>query len=541
VKKVIAAAGVLGLALTGVASATAASAASDPAAAAKSSIKWGSCAHLKYSGDAKYLVQSHAQCAYVSVPENYNKPHGTHIKIAVSLVKHTSSAKNYQGIALTNPGGPGGSGVTLPVDIAGNLPTSVAADYDWIGFDPRGVENSIPEIQCNPNYFGYDRPNYIPTTKKLEKYWLNRSKGYDKACATKVSHGLLSNMTTIDSANDMDSIRKAMGSKQINYYGFSYGTYLGQVYSTLYPTHVRRMILDSNVDPRGVWYKANLDQDIAFNANIKRFFAWIAQNNKVLGLGTTEKAVEKAWYGARTKLDTHPGKATDGKLIGPDEWTDAFNQAGYYRPTWGSLATGFSAWVLHHSQKALDAVEKNYQNAEIPGDDNEFAVYNAVQCTDVQWPTSWAKWKRDNTAVNKKSPFETWSNAWFNAPCLHWPAAAHTPVKVNGSKVKSALLIDEQYDAATPYEGTLYTRKLYPHASMVEGVGGTTHADSIADPCEVGYIAQYLATGKLPARKAGAGPDAKCAPIPIPPLTGSNSSVQQAPQRFANPPLLGRP
>ena len=62
---------------------------------------------------------------------------------------------------------------------------------------------------------------------------------------------LLHNLTTRDSAKDMDSIRQALGQQQITYYGFSYGTYLGQVYATLFPSHVRRLILDSNVDPRG--------------------------------------------------------------------------------------------------------------------------------------------------------------------------------------------------------------------------------------------------------------------------------------------------
>jgi pimeloyl-ACP methyl ester carboxylesterase len=67
--------------------------------------------------------------------------------------------------------------------------------------------------------------------------------------ATAKNGRLLAHMTTIDAARDMDSIRAALGQKQITYYGFSYGTYLGQVYSTLFPSHVRRLVMDSNVDP----------------------------------------------------------------------------------------------------------------------------------------------------------------------------------------------------------------------------------------------------------------------------------------------------
>jgi pimeloyl-ACP methyl ester carboxylesterase len=70
----------------------------------------------------------------------------------------------------------------------------------------------------------------------------------------------------------MDRIRMALGQRQINFFGYSYGTYLGQVYSTLYPQRVRRMVLDSNVDPRRVWYQANLDQDVAFQKTIEIWF-----------------------------------------------------------------------------------------------------------------------------------------------------------------------------------------------------------------------------------------------------------------------------
>ncbi len=98
---------------------------------------------------------------------------------------------------------------------------------------------------------------------------------------------ILDHLKTTDVAQDMDSLRKALGEKQINYYGFSYGTYLGQVYGTLYPKNVRRMVLDGNVDPRQVWYQANLDQDVAFDSNIKIYFGWLAKYDDVYHLGNT--------------------------------------------------------------------------------------------------------------------------------------------------------------------------------------------------------------------------------------------------------------
>jgi pimeloyl-ACP methyl ester carboxylesterase len=272
------------------ASVPAVAAASAPQSAGAGSIHWGACSDPS-------LHSVGARCALLPVPLNYSHPAGPKIKIAVSLIRHTSTARNYQGVILTNPGGPGGSGLNLNVFLIQALDAehlrAAAADYDWIGFDPRGVGSSDPALTCEPNYFSPDRKNYNPTTKTILSYWLTRSAGYAAACKahSAAQAALLDNMTTADSARDMDSIRQALGKSQITYYGFSYGTYLGQVYATLFPHHVKRLILDSNIDPRSVWYKANLNQDAPFNRNVDIWFGWIAKYHKVYHLGSTERAV----------------------------------------------------------------------------------------------------------------------------------------------------------------------------------------------------------------------------------------------------------
>ena len=390
------------------------------------------------------------------------------------------------------------------------VPNHAGDAYDWIGFDPRGVGSSIPALSCKPHYFHNDRPSYIPTSQALINTWLTMTRSYAAACG-QAQPALLQHIKTIDSAKDMESIRLALSAPQINYYGFSYGTYLGQVYSTLYPSHVRRMVLDSNVDPRRVWYAANLDQDTAFDRNINIWFGWLAKYNSVYHLGATQKAVHDLWYAQLAALTKNPA----GGKLGPDEWTDAFLYAGYYQSTWTDLGDTFAAWIHNHD---LNAVLAAFKDADGPGDDNGYAVYDAVQCSDVQWPTNWATWQKDNWAIYQKAPFETWSNAWYNAPCINWPAKPGAPVKIDGSKVGSALLIDETLDAATPYSGSLEVRRLYPHSVLLALPGGTSHANSLfGNACEDNTIAAYLADGTLPTRRAGSNTaDAFCAPLPQP-------------------------
>jgi pimeloyl-ACP methyl ester carboxylesterase len=484
-------------------------------------IQWHHCAK------GSTLAQIGAQCGYLIVPMDYAHPHGTTIKVAVSRRMHTSSQADYQGVMLVNPGGPGGSGLVyaaLPDFYPDSLPASVANTYDWIGFDPRGVGSSRPELSCDKNFTQGPRPAYIPTNHKLMARWIHRSKAYAKDCTTKKGAALFHHVKTVDSVRDMESLRKALGQQKLNFYGFSYGTYLGSVYMSLHPNRVRRFVLDSTVDPRHVWYQANLDQDVAFQKTFNVYFSWLAKHHKVFHVGATHKAVRKLFLATEAKLNAHPRG-----FLGGDELLDVFTSAGYYVYNWTSIANEYSALINHNDAKPL---MKDYKGSfpTTKADDNGYTMYLATQCTDTQWPQSQAKLNRDSRRVYKKASYFTWANAWFNGPCAYWHyKPAHHLVHVSGKHVTvPILMIDETYDPATPYEGSLYVRKIFPTASLIEGKNGTTHAGTLSGvKCTDRAIDRYLADGTVPTRKPGNHSDKVCPPVPPPAAkpSGSASSV----------------
>jgi pimeloyl-ACP methyl ester carboxylesterase len=475
-------------------------------------IDWGTCTNPT-------LAARGAKCGFVIVPLDYAHPNSTKIKVAVSRVLHKSAAADYQGVMLVNPGGPGGSGLIYSV-LQPAIPNGVGNDYDWIGFDPRGVGDSVPSLSCDGNVAGYNRPYYVPVTRKLERTWLQRSKAYAEACA-RAGGALLDHLKTTDNVADVESIRKALGQKQINYYGFSYGTYLGQVYATLHPDKVRRMVWDGVVDPRGVWYQDNLNQDVQFDKNINTYFTWVAKYDSVYHLGATGKAVKAKYYATLQKLRRAP---IDGK-IGPDELTDIFTGAGYYVYGWADVASAFSAYINQGDGSGLIAL---YPEPG-PGTDNLYAIYLGTSCTDAQWPKNWNKWERDNWRLYAKYPFLTWANAWFNAPCVFWKGDVGTPVNVRGKSAPPILLISETNDAATPYTGALEVRKRFPRSVLIEGVGGTTHAGSLSGvACTDDTIAAYLDNGSLPNRVRGNRSDKQCDPVPPPNPTAASAAAASA-------------
>jgi hypothetical protein len=280
------------------------------------------------------------------------------------------------------------------------------------------------------------------------------------------------------------------------------------VYGTLFPDRFRRVVFDGNVNPKRVWYDANIDQDLAFDRNIKVYFEWVAKYDDIYHLGKTGRQVEALFYQKQAELLRAPA----GGVIGPDEWTDIFLQAAYYVYGWEDIANAFSGYVHDGDWETLRDLY-----GTPPFDDNGHAVYLAVSCTDTKWPTNWNKWRVDNWLTHVRAPFETWGNVWFNAPCVFWPASSDRPVQVDGRGVDSALLINETLDSATPYSGAIEVRKLFPNSVLVEGVGGTTHSGSLSGvECTDSIITEYLKTGALPARQPGNRSDVQCEPVPQP-------------------------
>jgi hypothetical protein len=186
--------------------------------------------------------------------------------------------------------------------------------------------------------------------------------------------------------------------------------------------------------------------------------------------------------------------------VGPDELTDVIQNAAYRRSQslWNAYAVGLGAYKTGDAATFVGTF-----GAQTTGgaDDNEFAVYNAVQCTDVQWPTSWAKWERDNVRINKKHPFLTWGNVWFNAPCLTWPAKAGTPVNVgrNPQLPRNILQFEGSEDAATPLAGALDMHRRLKGSQLVIQDGDRTHCIVHRGSAAVDAIFdRYFLTGERP-------------------------------------------
>ncbi|MFG2636691.1 alpha/beta hydrolase [Streptomyces sp. NPDC048362] len=456
------------------------------------------------------------RCGTVTVPLDYAHPNGKQIELTVSRTRATQKDPRNskrkvprQGALVYNPGGPGASGMYFP--LVGALPDwqRIAAAYDLVGYAPRGVGRSAP-LSCEDPKGFFKGPSAAPThpSEAYKRQRVARAKEYARGCAQR-SGGRLRYYTSLDNARDLDVLRAALGENRLTFMGASYGTYFGALYAAMFPSHLRRMVLDSavNPDPAKVWYADNLDQSAAFEERWADFRDWIARHDDVYRLGATPGRVQRAYDTARERLAR---KAAGGK-VGPGQLQNAFLTAGYYDDFWPSRAGALSAY-LHGDPAPLVRVAAPHPGTATEAE-NGRAVYTAVECNDAPWPTDFAVWDRDNTRLARVAPFETWDNAWMNLPCAYWPAPRRQPldVRTGPGELPPVLILAAERDAAAPYAGAVeMNRRLAGSVLVTERDAGTHGIGGGPNKCVDAYFDAYLLEGRLPARHAS------CAPRPEP-------------------------
>ncbi len=179
------------------------------------------------------------RCVQVTVPVDYTAADGDTLKL------HVTVAPAFREMAKADPlfvlaGGPGQAGSDI-VFLVERAFKRVRATRDIVFIDQRGTGKS-GKLAC-------DAITDMEEVSEIEQEKL-------LADCLKGLKAPLQHYHTANSARDLDEVRKALGYAQVNVWGGSYGTRLGQAYARAFPQSVRALILDSVASPEqilGVW------------------------------------------------------------------------------------------------------------------------------------------------------------------------------------------------------------------------------------------------------------------------------------------------
>ncbi|MFE6160172.1 alpha/beta hydrolase [Streptomyces sp. NPDC056486] len=496
--------------------APAAAPAATPSAAAKGALdryvkqkpQWKRC-------DADSSVEF--ECATIQVPLDYRAPGGKHIELAISRIKSTAPGKRH-GVLLSNPGGPGMTGRYMPMGMRDRLPESTQQKYDLIGFDPRGVGQSSP-VSCalkpeeGENWL---RP-YKEETFGKDVAW---ARGVANKCREK-SGETLRHITTRNTARDMDLLRAILGEKKISYVGTSYGTYLGAVYTQLFPGRADRFVLDSAVDPARAWRGMMQWWAAGAEPAFDRWTEWAAERSEKYDLGDTPKEVDRTLWDLVSQADEKPievdGQPTTGDdirsgmreaIFTPESATEGvveLKKAAAGKPASATSMTSATSATSAKKLTAFTGFEGAGKEgtpagaAEVPSD-NAMASLWAVVCGDnsAAWSRDPESYRRD--AVKDKGRYPLFGDFVSSVkPCAFWDKSAEPATKVN-NKVGS-LIVQNEWDPQTPLPSGQALHADLKGSKMVTVLGGEGHGVyPNGNACTDGAVNDYLRTGKLPAK-----------------------------------------
>ena len=194
-------------------------------------------------------------CGILTVPENYNQPNGRQVEISYARI-HSKSLSPLPDPIFYLEGGPGGSSIEQLIGFPRAFATH-RQTRDLVVFDQRGAKYSAPRLGCEPvslatkelaQFDQYVKKvadgNPLTDDKKIALY------AFCAELLQRYGGGIdLSQFNTPNSARDTVNLAAALGYKQVNLYGVSYGTNLAMVIMRDHPKWVRSVLLDSTATP----------------------------------------------------------------------------------------------------------------------------------------------------------------------------------------------------------------------------------------------------------------------------------------------------
>ena len=390
-------------------------------------------------------------CTTVTAPLDWEDPGAGEIEL--SVIRHQAE-KTPMGSLLTNPGGPGASGVELVRD---SLDFAVGADvienYDVIGFDPRGVGESSA-VACfdaaQMDDYLYEIPSSPRGSAEWEAELTERNTAFAQACDAN-SNGLLPHITTVNSARDMDLIRAVLGDTQLNYLGYSYGTFLGATYAELYPEKAGRLVLDGAIDPAVPGLEVGATQALGFESALRAYMQDCLDSGDCPFAGSVDDGM--ADLGALlASVDRTPLSNGDGRMLGADSLMTGIIAALYSQDNWPYLTQALDEALQGDPTTAF--VLADFYNGREAGTylDNSTEAFRAYNCMDYPVEDDPDAEASITAKIDEGAP--TIAPYW-TAPdsCAVWPyPPTGTRGEITADGAGPILVIGTTNDPATPYE-----------------------------------------------------------------------------------------
>ncbi|KAJ4291300.1 hypothetical protein N0V88_006304 [Collariella sp. IMI 366227] len=462
------------------------------------------------------LANRTLECSNLTVPMDQFSPANTldlTKNFTIPLIrlrsnKTTTSSQPLPNILL-NPGGPGGSGTEFIHRRGAQLAAILGDGFHLLGFDPRGVNQSLPAASCFPTQQFRQDLSVVRNKKILEdsgELWAWTS-GLVQACADNMGeHGHYIN--TPQTAADMNSILEAVGQEGLYYWGFSYGTLLGQTYASLFPERVERVVIDG-VANQFDWYGRVLDAEMM--ADTDRVFEGFVEECMKAGeedcalagmAGGKEELWEVVVKGMERLREEPVGVYVNNTMFGVLDywavWYEGVFTALYKPANWRELASNLSQLLKGNATAAYMAYGR--ENAwDSEGDALKFISLNDGASGAAKWPVDRMGLVDELLPFFNQSMFASSEYDFYFAKQAWAVPKTHNYVPKRGVKTAHPLLLlTTTYDPVCPLISARSAQDAFEESKIIE-VKGYGHC-SLAVPslCIAQHVRDFFYEGKLP-------------------------------------------
>lgn len=465
-------------------------------------------------------------CMRLVVPLDYaNASAGTttiaYIRQAAQI--NSSSAED----VLINPGGPGDSGVAEVINL-GAMFAKLMPQYNIIGFDPRGVNNSGPSLSC----FGDDEKSrnfekiYSAQFSRAVDGKSERSLRYQFEAATAFGNWCTKFHENTDAkyastaavAQDMahytDLVAQANGKDpkeaKLNYYGVSYGTLLGTTFASLFPSRIGKFLLDGVADAQeyydGRFASNQINGDEVVNDMFKYCHA-AGETKCALWRNSTDEISQRT-RAIIESVRQDPVPFSDSRIV-PYPYIIRYEELSFI--FLATLYSPLSNWPL--LAKILADLERRDGSTAaqflVNVDDTMVGATALISGLDSvkrnrEYVNTYEKWTAHLGRMTNESQWtaDAWAPLALALKSMEIyppPSQTFNDTSFNVQTNAPILFVSNTHDPSTPLIGAQKMHSLFPgSALLVQDAPGHCATLSAVSNCTLGYVAQYFATGELP-------------------------------------------
>jgi len=453
-----------------------------------------------YGQEVSWSECGGGECARIQAPLDWDDPAAGAIELALKRAPANGSEAQRIGSLITNPGGPGGSGLEFVDYVAdGIVSDEVRASFDIVGFDPRGVGESTP-ISCGDDaviddYFTSDVPLESQADVEAAR---ERARVFGETCLTDTGP-LLGEVDTVSAARDVDLMRAVLGDAELYYLGYSYGTFLGATYADLYPENVGRLVLDGALDPSMSNDDLVIGQAVGFENALRAYVEYCQAAGDCPLTGSVDEAMQQI-ADLAMRAEQSPIPAGDQEVNG----TLAFYGIVvtlYDDASWPYLTMALDEVINSGTASTMLELANFYLDRTPDGSytTNSMEAFTAINCLD--YPMEVRDYDELVAFADQVAAAAPTFGRDFGMAigCETWPFPAtgeRGPITASGAA--PILVVGTTGDPATPYEWAVALADQLESATLLtwEGEGHTAYGR--AGACVADVVETYLLEGELP-------------------------------------------